>query len=304
MPLKLSSRLFANPTESSYPSGWDDISDLQHVLQRYFYLHRLDFKLFNRVSIGIMEGIMTGNSPLELRYLNPIIFFHSLFAWDDFPKWAPNNGSMIGSFASLEVNWNIVRNLAVYGQFVMNEITFPGETDEHPNALGYLAGIQFAHSFKNWTGVSYLEFIYTDPYLSILSSPFASFIQMDRLGNYYYIGYPRDTISVILGTNFFYGDKLNFSGSFSWIVSGQHNKNNLTNGLTWDWEKGPEAMSRRTPTGTAENKFVLSLGAGWKPQPRLAFNASVAGIISHNNNHTAGSNQIGGQASFSVGFKY
>ena len=304
MPLGLTERLFTNPGESSYPSGWNEIDNLQHVLQRYFYLHRLDFKLFNRVSIGLMEGMIVGNSPLELRYLNPIIIFHSLFAWNDFSKWPPNNGDMIGSFASIELNWNIMNNLAVYGQVVMNEFSLPGESDEHPNALGYLAGIQFTHPFNIWSTISYLEFIYTNPYLSILSTPFASFIQMDRLGNYYFIGYPRDTIALSLGSNFSGRNNLNFSGRFSWISSGQHNDNTATNGLTWDWEKGSEAMGKRTPTGTAENKFVLSLGAGWNPIQWLNLNANLTGIVSLNNNHVSGDNQSGIQASFSVGFRY
>jgi len=304
MPLRLTSRLFPDPGSSAYPSGWDDPANPQHVLQRYFYLHRLDFRLFNRLSIGIMEGIMVGNSSIELRYLNPIIFFHSLFAWNDFPVWAPNEGSMVGSFASVEFNWNIINNLSLYGQVVMNEFTLPGETDEHPNALGYLLGIQFAHSFGNWRKISFLELIYTDPYLFILSSPFASFIQMDRLGNYFFIGHPRDTISLSLGANFFYRNILNLSTKFSWIASGQHNDNDETNGLTWDWERGPDAVRRRTPTGTAENKFILSLAAGWQARPWLQFNAGLTGIVSLNNNHISGNNQIGGQASFSVGFRY
>ena len=303
MPLKLRNRLF---TDEMWQKILDDNAiDVNHTtLQRHLYLHRLDFRLFNRVSIGIMEGIMVGDAPFELRYLNPIMFFHSLFAWDDFPTWGPNDGHMVGSFASLELNWNVTRNFAVYGQFAMNEFALPGETDGHPNALGWMAGVQYAHSFRNWGSVSFLEFIYTDPYLSILSSPFASFIQMDRSGNYYFIGYPRDTIALTVGTNFFYRNILNFYGSFSWISSGQFNDNDATNGLTWNWESGAEAINRRTPTGTAENKFILSLGSGWRPYAKLILRANITGILSLNNNHISGNSQIGGQASFSVGFQH
>ena len=299
MPLRLSRNLF---TDEMWQEILDDDSiDVNRTtLQRHFYLHRLDFRLFNRLSIGIMEGIMVGDAPLELRYLNPLIYFHSLFSWNDFPLWRPYSGHMVGSFFSLEVNWSINRSFAVYGQFSMNEFTLPGEMDGHPNAMGWMAGVQFAHSFNNWGSVSFLEFIYTDPYLSILSSPFASFIQMDRMGNYYFIGHPRDTIAVTLGSNFFYRNILSFSGRFSWIASGQHNEN----GITWDWESGPDAINRRTPTGTAENKFVLSFGSRWRPYRRLTLEANITGIVSLNNNHVSGNNQTGGQASFSVGFQY
>ena len=302
LPLKLRSRLFTDETWQDILGDEIDIS--RTTLQRYFYLRRLDFRLFNRVSIGLMEGIMVGDSPFELRYLNPLMFFHGLFAWDDFPTWGPDEGHMVGSFASIEINWNVTRNFAVYGQFSMNEFTLPGETDGHPNAMGWMAGIQYAHSFRNWGSVSFIEFIYTDHYLSILSTPFASFIQMDRSGNYYFIGYPRDTIALTLGTSFFYRSILNFYGSFSWIASGQFNNNNATNGLTWDWESGESAINRRTPTGIVENKFVLSLGSGWRPHERVILRANIAGILSLNNNHISNNNQIGGQASFSVGFQH
>ena len=303
LPLRLSRGLF-DEEWWQYNADNESLNINRTILQRYFYLRRLDFRLFNRVSIGLMEGIMVGNSPFELRYLNPLMFFHGLFAWDDFPTWGPDDGHMVGSFASLEINWNIARNLAVYGQFVMNEFTLPGETDGHPNAMGWMAGVQFAHSFNRWGSVSFLEFIYTDPYLSILSSPFASFIQMDRSGNYYFIGYPRDTIALTLGTNFFYKNILNFYGSFSWISSGQHNNNDDTNGLTWNWERGPRAINSRTPTGTAENRFILSLGSGWRPHTQVLLRANITGIVSLNNSHISGNNQIGGQVSFSAGFQY
>jgi hypothetical protein len=210
-PLTLTEKLF----EGSGPDGWDDPANLQKTLQRYFYLHRLDFKVKDRLSIAIMEGMMAGNSTLDLRYLNPLIIYHDLLEWEEFSRWAPGRGDMIGSFASIEVNWNIIKNLSVYGQFVMNELTFSFEPNAHPNGLGYMAGIQYAHPFDVWASVFFFEFIYTDPYLHILSSPFASFIQMDKLEQYYFIGYPRDTIALSVGSKFFYHDKLRLSGVLS-----------------------------------------------------------------------------------------
>ncbi|MDR2542603.1 MAG: capsule assembly Wzi family protein [Treponema sp.] len=300
LPLTLTDNLF-DPQRNAFPDDWKNSDNLQHTMQRYFYLHRLDFRLFKKVSIGLMEGIMAGNSPFSIRYFNPMVIYHDLFAWNDYPKWEPNNGDMIGSYLSLEVNWSIFKNLACYGQFVMNELTFPGENDENPNALGWMAGVQYAHSLNGWGAVFFLEFIYTDPYLSILSSPFASFIQMDRLENYYFLGYPRDTIAVTFGGCFFNNDKLNFNGRFSWIASGEHNKNDKANGMLWNWDTGRLIMKERTPTGTVENKLVLSLGSGWKPHSWLGIKANITGIYSINNNHVKG-NVLGGQASISASF--
>jgi hypothetical protein len=300
LPIKLKEDLFLNPPFD----GWEN--KLMLATERYFYLHRIDVSLFDKVSFSAMEGVMAGNSSIELRYLNPLIIFHSLYSWQDYVNWNPDDterSHMNGSFFSVELNWNIIKSLAVYGQFVMNEISLRTEIDGWdepiPNALGYIAGLHFTHSFKTWGSIFYLEFIYTDPYLYILSSPFSSFIQQNFFG-YKFIGYPRDTMSVSAGAEFFNKDNLSFSGSFSWVSSGEHDKN----GLKWDWQRSISAWNERTPSGTAENKFVLGLGAKWKPLPYIVLKANIAGIVSLNNKHIPGVNAEGGQASLSVSLQY
>jgi len=301
LPLKLpfdrnNNNLFKNP---------DDYEEeyFMRITERYFYLHRIDATFFNKLNIGVMEGVMVGNSSIELRYLNPLILFHSLYAWHDYNNWIPEDVDdagrhMIGSFFSVEINWNIVKSLAVYGQFVMNELNVDEGGQQPPNELGYIAGIHYTHSFNKWGSLFYLEFIYTDPYLYILSSPYASFIQQDWY--YKFIGYPRDTISLTAGAEFFNNENLSFSGSFSWISSGEHNKDGL---LKYDWEQSEQAYDEKTPSGIAENKFILSFTAKWKPLPYLVLKANIAGIISLNNNNTD-VNAMGGQASLSASFQY
>jgi hypothetical protein len=185
----------------------------------------------------------------------------------------------------------------------MNEFALQSEIDggsqQPPNEFGFIGGLHFTHSFNTWGSIFYLEFIYTDPYLYMLSSPFGSFIQQDWDYNKF-IGYPRDTVTVSAGAEFFNNDKISFSGSFSWISSGSHNKD----GLKWDWEQSEKAWNEKTPTETAENKFILQLGAKWKPLPYLSLKANIAGIISLNNKHNPGVNAAGGQASLSVSFQY
>jgi len=310
LPLEITDDLFINDT---LPPGLDKDTDLMKTTQRYFYLHRIDFAFFDTLSLGFMEGVMVGNSGLEIRYLNPLVVFHSLFSWNDYPIWYkdPNNEmrDMIGSFFSFELNWNIIKPLAVYGQFVMNEFSLPGENEGNsyppPNAFGCMAGLQYTHSFDTWGSVFFLEFIYTYPYLYILSTPFVSFIQAQKVSPsnhlYYFIGYPRDTMAITIGTRFFKEDTLILSGDFSLISRGQH-------GIKWDWTTGiaakKSAFHETTPTGIAENKLIASLSAQWKLLPFLAFNGSITGILALNNNHINGSNEIDGQAAFSVSFRY
>ena len=297
MPLTLDDTIYDRP--------FIDENSLRHTTQRYFYLHRMDFRFFGKISLGIMEGIMAANSAIELRFLNPFVVFHSFFSWSDYDYWSemPETGSMVGSFFSVELNWNIIKNFSIYGQMVMNEFSTSDEannsTDLPPNAFGYIAGLQYAHSFNTWASVFFLEAIYTDPFLYVLSSPFCSFIQMRRYAamHYYFIGYPRDNFTCTLGGRFFNNDSLSISGHISWFVQGQR-------GIKWDWEKGQDAYNARTPTGTAESKIIASFGANWKPLSFLTINGVLTGIYSQNNNHNSNSNKFGGQAELSVSFSY
>ena len=295
MPLKLNS--FKNPSLVSETTNW--IPDGNKSMNRYLYLHRIDINVLNKITISAMEGIIAGNAPLELRYLNPLNIYHSLSPWADYER---VHGSNVSSFFSAEINWNIIKPLAVYAQFAMNEVSIQTEIDRGddlpPNGLGYLAGIHFSLPINSWGSLYYLEFIYTDPYLYILSNTFSSFIQHDY--HYYLMGHSRDTISLTAGASFFNYDTLRFLSKFSWITSGEHNKNKLI----WDWNNSNNEYFEKTPTGIAESKFLLTFETEWKPLSWLVLKAGITGIVSNNNNHKKGSRESGGQAWFSAGIAY
>ncbi|MCL2186032.1 MAG: capsule assembly Wzi family protein [Treponema sp.] len=297
------------------PDIWDGShesskTNLERTNDRYFYFHRIEFKVFDILSIALSEGVMAGNAPIEIRYLNPAIIFHSLYSFWSYPDWDGNkDGDMNGSLCSIEVNWNIVESLAVYGQMVMNQYSTPYEAEnfenQPPNGLGYLLGGRFSHSFGNWGAVFFAEFIYTDPYLYMNPSPYSSIIFMRSLGisrrrfQYSFIGYPRDRVTVSAGALFFNGD-IALSGEFTWLSQGEH-------GIKWDWTRGPEnpeAFYETTPTGTAENSFILSLGAKYKLNSYISFNIDVLGIVTFNNRHNLNEKAFGGQAAASVIFQY
>ena len=304
MPLDITESLYAkyDPESANY---------LTSTRQRHFYLHRVDIRILDVLSIGLMEGLMAGNSPLEIRYLNPLMIFHSFYSSYEYETgWAGEKmGHLNGSFFSLELNWHIINSLSVYGQFVMNEFDLPfegGDEPEPPNGLGFMAGVNYTHSFENWASIFFLEFFYTYPYLYMNSSPFASFIQMRKVFSqetrelYYFMGYPRDTIALTLGANFFKNNILNIGGRFSWTIKGEHDKD----GLNWDWGMEQSHYNERTPTGIAEHKFISTLSARWRPLSYLTFNGSLAGIFSRNSRHIPGTNEFGMQGMVSLTLSY
>ena len=284
---------------------------LVHTTQRYFYMHRFDFLFLKKLSFTITEGVMVGDSALELRYLNPMMVFHSLYSWNNYPQWEGSSdypddgtGDMNGSLLSLELNYSIIKSLSVYGQFVMNQFATSYKIDRwgtQPNGLGYLAGARYSGSFNGWGSTFFFEFIYTDPYLYLNPSPFASLINMRYLSGgisslqYTYLGYPRDTIAITTGARFFNRDKLFLYGEFTWLSQGEHD-------INWDWENTKEAYYESTPTGTAENNFILSFNVRYLLNSYLTFKCGLSGVYSVNNAHKPGSNIFGGQATASVSF--
>jgi len=290
-----------------------ETTNLDRTNQRFLYVHRIDFTLFDILSISITEGVMAGNSALEIRYLNPLIIFHSLYSFWNYPKWdggvnygeeGDDSGDMNGSLFSLEFNWNVVKSFSIYGQFVMNQIATPYKIDKwgaQPNGMGYLAGARYSNSINGWGSVFYLEFIYTDPYLYMNPSPFASLIHMRYLGiapqrfEYSFIGYQRDTIAAAFGADFFNGDFIYLSGLFTWLLQGKH-------GIQWNWDN-PNAYEEKTPSENAQNSLAASFGARWKFNQRFTLKGAVSAIVTFKN-YDNNSGVFGGQAMLSLNFQY
>ncbi|MDR2782357.1 MAG: capsule assembly Wzi family protein [Treponema sp.] len=281
---------------------------LTSTTQRYLYVHRLDFRLFKRVSLGLTEGVMVGNAPLELRFLNPLAIFHSFAAWRDYGAWNKERSDMVGSLFSLDASWAILPSLAAYGQFVMNEWSTPYELEhwpesQAPNATGFLAGLEYTRDLAGWAASFYAECMYSDPYLYVLSSPFASYIWMRRISDseplrYNWIGHPegRDTVMYTAGSSFS-KENLGFSLNIVFTQKGMHT-------LQWDWNMGKEYSTQKTPSGIPENKLTLAIGSNWKPLAWLKLSARADGSVVFNHGHTSGAQEYGFDATINITCTY
>jgi hypothetical protein len=284
---------------------------LLNTTQRHLYHHRIDARFFSRVSLGISEALMAGNSPLELRYMSPLIIMHNAWPWRDYEEWGTGEkGYMTGSLFAFDVDWAIIPSLALYGQFVLNEFSTPYELENHPedqppNGLGYLAGVEYTHVFAAWKALAYGEFVYTDPYLYTLSSPFGSYIWMRRLSEigakplrYKWIGHGegRDMMLFALGASISKTDLL-LSADISFVNRGEHT-------IAWDWTQTDEALKERAPTGIPERRLTLGLGAVWQPLARLSLSGYAAGVLLLNAGHSAGANEAGLELYLSAAMSY
>jgi hypothetical protein len=284
---------------------------LLHTTQRHLYHHRIDARFFNKLSLGISEALMVGNSAPELRYMSPLIIMHNAFPWRDYEEWGTGEkGYMTGSLFSLDLDWAVIPSLALYGQFVLNEFATPYELEHFPdklppNGLGYLAGIEYTHVFGSWNALVYGEFVCSDPYLYTLSSPFASYVWMRRpaeLGakpfRYRWIGHGegRDMMLFALGATLAKTD-LQFSADISFVNRGEHT-------IAWDWAQNEDALQERAPTGTVERRLTAGLGAVWRPLARLSLSGYAAGVMLLNADHRIGVHEAGLELYLSAALSY
>ncbi len=284
---------------------------LTNTTQRFLYLHRWDVRLWKRLSIGISEGVMVGNSPLELRFLNPLTVYHSFFSWNDYSKWNTSwYSDMNGSIAALDLEWALGGGISLYGQMVMNQYATPYE-QEHwpevglPNGLGWLGGVEYNSDVAGWRSMFFLEAVYTDPYLYTLGSPFASFIWMRRLSalvvkplRYMWIGYPegRDVINITFGVQM-QKDPVNLTFQLSYLNKGEHS-------IKWDWDLGPDAFNQRTPTGVAEQRWLLSSEITVQVIKPLSLSCHSALQWVQNFNHQLGVDDFGSELILSAKYTF
>jgi len=281
--------------------------DFEETMNRYFYLHRLDIRLFEKLSIGLTEGIMVGNSPLELRYLNPFMVFHSFFSWRDYPEWGRNEGDMTGSLFSLDLEWAFLPGWALYGQIVMNEFSTPYEKDiapdQPPSGMGYLLGAEYAFSVSQWSLSCYAELVYTDPFLYTLSSPFASMIWMRRssdLGSkdlrYAWFGHGegRDMFLAALGVSA-HTEKLALALDLSFKMQGEHD-------IVWDWNKAQN--NQESPSGNPETAARILFDVGYRIHPSFTLCGHLGGTALFDAAHVKGSSEYGIEAGLKAVYYY
>jgi hypothetical protein len=293
---KYSTMVIQNPLDLSPgyydPRGLaDDVT--KESVQRYIYIHRLDFKIFNKIAIGITEGMSAGDTPLEVRYLNPLLIMHNLWSGDDYDEWDASYNEMNSSIFSVDVNWTPVPAFSFHAQIVIDEFTLPWEVagesgNMSPRGMGYLAGVEYSRAIGVWGAQFYGEAAYTDPYLYVDNSPFAAFVLMRRVNRgsiksrYRWMGHPegRDAIVFAAGSRLSKADRLVFSADVSYVIHGEH-------GIYWDWNRGDAYAAEKTPTGTPEKRVTATLGAAWKPFPQVTLSTEIGSSAAFNAKHAA-----------------
>lgn len=142
-----------------------DETDSRVVVEKYLIAHEFGVKLFDSLSISIIESVMLQGLPFEFGYLNPFIFLHDEFL---------SLSEFANAFSTLNVDYKYSEFITFYGELAVDQYATTYENDNYdqvePNAIGWLVGLEGYIPVKDYTINIDVSFTHTDPFLGLDSS--------------------------------------------------------------------------------------------------------------------------------------
>lgn len=118
------------------------------IPKKYFAAHYLSYKASSNFEIGLFETIVfSRENHFEFQYLNPIILYRTA----EHLVGSPDN-ILIG----LNVNWNLLRRVSLYGQLILDEFKI-GELFNNSGWWANKYGVQLGLKYFNILGVDQLD---------------------------------------------------------------------------------------------------------------------------------------------------
>ncbi len=167
---------------SLYSKNFGYSMDVMEVSNSSFlYLHSLEVRPFKWFRIGSTEGVLI-NSPFEIRYLNPLMIFHSFGSWTEYAdeeEYKYLREAHTCAYLGLDFEIVPFKNFRIYGLFSQTEIQPPNELGgNYGRSLPDGFGFQFGTEYTLFTGGngndSFLEFytegFFLSPFLYIKQS--------------------------------------------------------------------------------------------------------------------------------------
>lgn len=215
---------------------------------RYMAAHRYDFHFSPKLTVGLFETVVFGGPgrPLELFYLNPLIFFHGTQLNENL-----DDNTMVG----FDFSYKPQAGIKVYGQVLVDDLQLDDKnaSDREPDQLGILGGVYYADvihrtdvraeytRISNWTFNQRFERNrYTND-----NEPIGS-----ALGN----DYDMFDLSVI----HWFKEFVAISANFSYLRQGEGRVNAE---WTMPWLEVEGDYSEPFPTGVVQKTLTASLGA-------------------------------------------
>ncbi len=137
--------------------------------QKSLVAHRIEVRLWDRLTLAASEGVVIGRQNLQLRHLNPFYVYHNLYA---------NTLDQGNTHMSYEFDLALARGLNLYAALSPDQWTSPLEpgTDlgKEPNAVIYLAGLDYRMPLGRGILQTTLEGVYSTKWMYIHNHPLTS----------------------------------------------------------------------------------------------------------------------------------
>lgn len=224
----------------------------QFNVDKYMYAHEIDVRLFKKLQVTFMEGLLV-YAPMELRFMNPWTVFHGFAAWRDYDSSSDDSESNTCDYFGVKLQYAPVKNLRFYGLFAMTQYQTPFETgnfeeDATPNGLGLQGGTDFFIPAASGRFRFSLEGSWADPYLYIKESPNWSMVRTysENLGDYAvfyeWLGSPfgPDTISAELKVGYEVPSKWSVDLIYLYMARGEFSGTSIFNPDVWGGSKRPD----------------------------------------------------------------
>lgn len=134
-------------------------------MQQVRSVHRMDATLFDKLRLAIDFGTMYNtSSSFDLRYFIPFMLQHNYYNYtNDVTKVLYDEANNI---MGITLEYVPVKGLSLMAQFVLDQYQLPSEDpDSVPIAYGAMANIRHSALTKNGQINSYIEGVYTNPFI-------------------------------------------------------------------------------------------------------------------------------------------
>jgi hypothetical protein len=261
-----------------------DVMELE--VTKYLYLHRIGVNIFNRLSFSMVEGVMV-NAPLELRFLNPMMIFHSLGSWQNYKvsggyndQWAnedPNEKrERVGSFLGLIFDGRIWKYGRLYGMAAMNQFEVPGAErgpdSTVPDAFAFQGGYESFIPVSSGYVTFGLEGVYTFPYMYVLDSVDWSFVRQSKelglpglIREWTGTPFGPDSIAGTVWAGYRPSAPWSAALSFLMAVQGERSGTGIFDRPSYFPSTHGEILVT-TPTGTPSYTYIISAEGKWSPR--------------------------------------
>ncbi|HPM31364.1 MAG TPA: hypothetical protein PLJ60_13595 [Chryseolinea sp.] len=242
---------------------------------KFVAFHQLSMNIGKKLNIGVFESVVfTDDDSLhtggfEWSYLNPIIFYRAI---------EQQNGSSDNVILGMDIKWNLVKKLSLYGQFILDEF----KIDEIRAGNGWWANkyaIQFGAKYIDAFGVSNLdlqgEFNLARPFTFAHNTQYGGYVSYNQP-----IGHPLGAnFNEVIGILRYQPlPRLNLVGKLTMTNIGRDSTSNSKNygsNLLRDNSKDRDEYGNTIGQGYSNKIVFASFTASWQVMQNLFVDANL-----------------------------